>query len=159
MNQINENRNEQLIDVQTIESNPKELIEENGFKNDNIVIDSNNDIDIQDGLQDEQTNKLIELEQKALELENKEKSLNSRQLRMDTMDILYNKNLPIDMIDFIIGDDIESTKTKIEKFEAMFNKAVQRCIEQKLKGKAPFIGNVLDSSNNYKSKVRNILGS
>lgn len=160
MNQVNENGSNQLVDVQVFDDVQSKFIRDDiEVESDNIVTNSNDDIDVQDGLQDEQANKLIELEKKSLELEDREKSLNLRQLKMDTIDILYNKNLPVDMIDFIIGDDVESTKAKIDKFEVMFNNAVQKNVEQRLKGKAPVIGNAFVSSDDYKSKVRSILRS
>ncbi len=160
MNQIDENGSEQLADAQVVDNVQNEFVKDDvKVENDNVVTNSNNDIDVQDGLQDEQANKLIELEKKALELEDKEKNLNLRQLRMDTIGILYNKNLPVDMIDFIIGDDVESTKSKIDKFEVMFNNAVQKNVEQRLKGKVPVVGNAFSSNDDYKSKVRSILGS
>lgn len=66
--------------------------------------------------------------------------LNRVILENDTKTLLSEENLPATAIDFVIGTDAEQTKERINTFKEMFDTAVQRGVEEQLKGTTPKIG-------------------
>lgn len=69
------------------------------------------------------------------EIEAKEKALKKRELHLEATALLNEKQIPIDLANFVIGEDIEITKTNIDKLEKMYKKAIEKGINEKLKGK------------------------
>jgi len=98
-----------------------------------------------------------EQETKLKEIEQREKDIALRELKADTAKILSEKNIPLNMLDFLVSEDLEKTKTNIDKFVSEYNKAVQVQVEQRLKGKAPIISNT-HSSQSIAEQFRNALG-
>lgn len=152
--------NENPITIKTDTNEPiEETSQESGQNNEDISINNTNAepaSDVSDIQQGKQQDVSKDLEQKTIELENKEKELNARQLRMDAINILYDKNLPVDMLEFVLGDDLNSTKTKINKFQELFNNSVQKHVLEKLKGSPLKTGNI-STGQNYTSIVRNAI--
>lgn len=69
------------------------------------------------------------------DIETKEKALLKRELHLETTSILNEKQIPIDLANFFIGEDIETTKSNIDSFEKLYKKAIEKGINEKLKGK------------------------
>lgn len=61
-------------------------------------------------------------------------------LRQDTMAILGEKGLPAAFVDFLVGEDAESTNENIKSFEGAFRKAVEQAVAERLKTNAPRVG-------------------
>lgn len=81
--------------------------------------------------------KKYELEKGLAELEKKEKELALRELKADTLKVLAEKELPADILDMVLADNLENTTKRIESFKAIFDQAVQKQVEKRLAGKSP----------------------
>lgn len=99
-----------------------------------------------------------ELEAKAKELEKKEQFLNLQKLRFDTVKILEQENLPSNAVRFVLGKDLKATQENISEFKTMFDKGVQKAVEERLVGKSPRYGNSnKDDTDSTQSTIRNIM--
>ena len=66
------------------------------------------------------------------ELEEKENELRIKELEMDAKDILIEKELPLEFLDFILGEDAETTKENIDKFDEKFRLAVSEEVKKQI---------------------------
>ena len=82
-----------------------------------------------------------ELENTRKELEKQKVDFERQKLSYETAKVLSQRNLPVEFVDYLIGDDNESTLENIKTFEKNFNKAVENAVTEKLKGKAPQTSN------------------
>lgn len=71
------------------------------------------------------------------ELKEREESITLRERRADAIDLLQSKNIPIDLVDFVVDLDANKTKENIEKLAKTFNKSVETGVTDKLKGNPP----------------------
>ena len=78
-----------------------------------------------------------ELENTRQELEKQKAEFAREKLKYEAAKVLSQRNLPVEFVDYLIGDDNESTLENIKTFEKKFNKAVEDAVTAKLKGKAP----------------------
>ncbi len=69
------------------------------------------------------------------EIEAKEKALKIREAKLEATALLNEKQIPIDLADFVIDSDIETMKINIDKLERTYKKAIEKGINEKLKGK------------------------
>ena len=95
----------------------------------------------------ERLSKLSEDERAKAELENTRKELEKQKadferekLKYEAAKVLSQRNLPVEFVDYLIGEDNESTLENIKTFEKKFNKAVEDAVTAKIKGKAPQSG-------------------
>ena len=54
--------------------------------------------------------------------------------------MLADRKIPVQFMDYLIAEDNESTLSRITAFEKEFKKAVEVGVNEKLKGKAPTAG-------------------
>lgn len=74
-----------------------------------------------------------ELEKKKKEeLDQREATIRSQELTLKATDMLTAKGLPLDIRSLVIGKDEADTKSRIEAFEGVFQKAVEAAVNQKL---------------------------
>lgn len=84
-------------------------------------------------------------EQKAKELEkqnkeamaSREKELNLREMKLEAINIMSERGLPIKLVDFVTEETAEKTTAKINALEEAFNKAVEEHTNKRLKGSTP----------------------
>ena len=69
------------------------------------------------------------------ELEKREKDITTRELRATAHETLAEKGLPKDLIDILNYTDAESCNKSIEAVERAFQSAVQKAVNEKLRGK------------------------
>jgi hypothetical protein len=69
------------------------------------------------------------------EIEAKEKALRIREAKLEATALLNEKQIPIDLADFVLDSDIETMKINVEKLDRTYKKAVEKGINEKLKGK------------------------
>lgn len=81
-----------------------------------------------------------EQKQRFEELDKREKEAAAKELRLDTLGILSEKQLDKDFLDYVIGTDKDSTVKRIDAFKGLFDKAVQAQVETRLAGKTPPAG-------------------
>jgi hypothetical protein len=76
----------------------------------------------------------IELQKMKNEIEKMKQESLRKELANKAIKIANDKKLPIDMIDFLVGADEESTTKNLEKFESVFNASLEQQVQAKLSG-------------------------
>ncbi len=87
-----------------------------------------------------------ETEQREAAIAKREKEIFQRELKAETKGMLSKANLPTSFTEFIIGADTESTQKNVDALKDAFDKAVQKQVEARLKGKTPKTGSGSGSS-------------
>ena len=77
------------------------------------------------------------------ELKAREDDITLRERRLMAQEMLSQKNIPIDLVDFVVDLDESKTKENIDKLAKTYNKSVENGVTDKLKGTPP-----TDFSNN-----------
>lgn len=77
------------------------------------------------------------------ELKEREDNITLRERRIEAQEMLSQKNIPIDLVDFVVDLDANKTKENIDKLAKTYNKSVETGVTDKLKGTPP-----TDFSNN-----------
>lgn len=78
-----------------------------------------------------------ELNKREKELDERMKQVTMLENKHAAMQILADKNLPIELVDFVLAETAEEMNTKINTLEKTFNASVQTEIEKRLKGATP----------------------
>ena len=60
-----------------------------------------------------------------------------RERRLEAQELLRAKNIPIDLVDFVIDLDSNKTKENVEKLVKSYQKSVETGVTDKLKGNPP----------------------
>lgn len=84
------------------------------------------------------------------ELKAREDDITLRERRLMAQEMLSQKNIPIDLVDFVVDLDESKTKENIEKLAKTYNKSVENGVTDKLKGTPPT--DFSNSNNTDKSK-------
>jgi hypothetical protein len=71
------------------------------------------------------------------ELKAREDAITLRERRLTAQELLAQKNIPIDLVDFVVDLDETKTKENVEKLAKTFNKSVEHGVTDKLKGTPP----------------------
>ena len=71
------------------------------------------------------------------ELKEREDAITLRERRLTAQEMLSQKNIPIDLVDFVVDLDETKTKENIEKLARTYNKSVENGVTDKLKGTPP----------------------
>lgn len=70
-------------------------------------------------------------------IEERERALAIKEMRVATQTLLSEEGLPSEFIDFVIDETAEATKEKIGTLRAIFDKAVEARVDERLTQKAP----------------------
>lgn len=92
--------------------------------------------DRQAKLTEEEREKEIKSKREA-ELKAREEEITLRERRLEAQELLQTKNIPIDLVDFVVDLDANKTKENIEKLAKTYNKSVETGVTDKLKGTPP----------------------
>ena len=76
-------------------------------------------------------------EKRVAELEKREKDITTRELRATSIETLAEKNLPKELVDILNYSDAESCNKSIESVEKAFQSAVEKAVNDKLRGGNP----------------------
>ena len=76
-------------------------------------------------------------EKRAAELEKREKEITTRELRATAFETLAEKNLPKELVDILNYSDAEQCNKSIESVEKAFQSAVEKAVNEKLRGGNP----------------------
>ena len=76
-------------------------------------------------------------EKQVAEFEATKRAFEQEKLLNETSKQLASKNLPIEFAEMLKAEDAESTFENIKIFEAKFNEAVEKLVNERLKGKTP----------------------
>ena len=71
------------------------------------------------------------------ELLERENAIKLREMRLTAQELLSQKNIPIDLVDFVVDLDESKTKDNIERLAKTYNKSVENGVTDKLKGTPP----------------------
>ena len=71
------------------------------------------------------------------ELKAREDNITLRERRLKAQEMLSQKNIPIDLVDFVVDLDESKTKENIDKLAKTYNKSVENGVTDKLKGTPP----------------------
>lgn len=81
----------------------------------------------------DKTPEQIELEKLRKEIEDERNARNREKLMNEAIKQATEKGLPVDVLDFFIGDDEDTTMLNLSKLEEAFNKAVLSQVDNKFK--------------------------
>lgn len=90
------------------------------------------------------------------ELKAREDDITLRERKLQAQELLIAKNIPIDLVDFIVDLDETKTKDNIEKLAKTYNKSVENGVTDKLKGTPPVD---FSNSNNQADKDKKIVSA
>jgi hypothetical protein len=90
-------------------------------------------------LSDEERQKENEKKYKE-ELSIREKELFKKEMKLEAINILAERKLPVTFSDILIGDTAEDTHEKIKAFDEAFRNEVAQEVEKRLKGSTPRTG-------------------
>ena len=76
-------------------------------------------------------------DKKAKEMAEREANITKRELSAEAKETLASKGLPMELSEIVSYKDAESCKSSIDKIEDVFKKAVEKAVENKLKGDKP----------------------
>lgn len=99
-----------------------------------------------------------ETKKRQADLEAKEHDLLIRENRAEAREILQEKGISTEILDYVVDTDLATTKSNISKFEKMWNKAVEEGVNKKTAGKTmtdPSSGASMKSDN--KTSIRDLL--
>lgn len=82
----------------------------------------------------EKDEKELEVEKLRAEIEKMKQEKLRETLTNKAIKIATEKNLPIELVDFFIGADEQTTVSNVKVFEDTFSQYVQKMVEQRLKG-------------------------
>lgn len=71
------------------------------------------------------------------DIDTKAQALALKEIRMDAAAVLTEKKLPAEVLDFVVGNDAKTTTENVDKFTKVFSDAVQKAVEERLKGTTP----------------------
>lgn len=71
------------------------------------------------------------------ELKDREDSITLRERRIEAKELLGEKNIPTELVDFVVDLDEAKTKENIELLAKTYNKSVETGVTNKLKGNPP----------------------
>ena len=77
-------------------------------------------------------------------LDERERLLRQRELRAETIEALAEKNLPAELADAIAYTDEETCRAGLAAVERAFRAALQRAVDERLRGCAPGAGKAVD---------------
>ena len=71
------------------------------------------------------------------ELQTREEQITLRERRIDALEELQAKKIPVDLVDFVLDLDESKMKDNIERLAKSYNKSVETGVTDKLKGNPP----------------------
>ena len=74
-------------------------------------------------------------EKRLAELEKREKDITTRELRATALETFAEKNMPKELVDILNYESAETCNKSIEAVEKAFQTAVERAVNEKLRGK------------------------
>ncbi len=90
------------------------------------------------------------------ELKEREEKITLRERRLEAQELLRAKNIPIDLVDFVVDLDETKTKENIEKLATTYNKSVETGVTGKLKGTPP---TDFSNNNNNTDKTKKVMSA
>jgi hypothetical protein len=89
------------------------------------------------------------------EFESMKRQFEYEQRVNSTSKVLASNNLPIEFSDFLVADTEEATTQRVDLFKSAFNEAVEKLVNERLKGNTPKVG-ISSSKEISKKEFRNM---
>lgn len=70
-------------------------------------------------------------------LEDKEKTLRQREMKLAAIDVLNEEGLPVTFADQLLGESVDDTHDRIQKFKKAWHEAIDSEVSKRLKSKIP----------------------
>lgn len=70
-------------------------------------------------------------------IQERENSITLRERTLEAKELLSEKHIPTDLVEFVVDLDSDKTKANIDKLEKAYTKAVEAGVTEKLKGDPP----------------------
>ncbi len=70
-------------------------------------------------------------------LEEKEKTLRQREMKLAAIDVLTDEELPVSFADQLLGETVDDTHDRIQKFKKAWHDAIDAEVNKRLKGRIP----------------------
>ncbi|MED1602610.1 DUF4355 domain-containing protein [Alkalihalophilus marmarensis] len=80
------------------------------------------------------------LDKSKADIEAREKAIAQKELKLETINILNDRKLPISFADLLLAEDAEKTKGNVDVFEKAFREAVDVAVTDRLKSTPPTVG-------------------
>lgn len=77
------------------------------------------------------------LKKKNQEIEERERQVTLRERRSEALEILVKKELPTELVDFVVDEDADKTATNIDNLTEAWNKAMEEKVKEKIAGTTP----------------------
>lgn len=84
--------------------------------------------------------KKAKLEAAEAELIKKAQELKIKELKLEVVEDLTKRNIPVSFLDYLVDADSEKTLARITNFEKEYKKAIEVAVTERLKGKTPKAG-------------------
>ncbi len=84
--------------------------------------------------------KKAELDAAQVKLAEKERELKIKELKLEVVEDLTKRNIPVSFLDYLVDTDSEKTLARITNFEKEYKKAIDAAVTERLKGKTPKAG-------------------
>lgn len=99
------------------------------------------------------------IEAQRKEIETQREELQREYLRIDTRRILAENGLPGELLENVMGNDLEGTVKTVRALKEVFDNAVQKQVEIRLRGRTPQSGNgdCYDMEQGLSAQVRRAL--
>lgn len=75
--------------------------------------------------------------QREKEISDREKNITMRERKIEALELLAQKGLSKDLVDFVVDLDNEKMLSKVDTLAKTYNKSVESTVQEKLKGQAP----------------------
>jgi len=79
-------------------------------------------------------------ERNKLLLDEKEKTLRQREMKLAAIDVLTEEELPVSFADQLLGESVDDTHDRIQKFKRAWHDAIDAEVNKRLKGRIPESG-------------------
>ncbi|HEN7671205.1 TPA: DUF4355 domain-containing protein [Streptococcus agalactiae] len=90
---------------------------------------------------EEEQKRLDAIAEREKAIAEREKAVAEREMRIETQTLLVEKGLPLEFIDVVLGTTAEEVKTNIDNLQIIFDKAVEKRVNNRLTQKPPRTGN------------------
>ena len=91
------------------------------------------------------------------ELKEREDQITLRENRVKAQELLAKKNIPIDLVEFVVDIDATKMEDKIDTLAKTYNKSVETGVTDKLKGNPPKDFSNNNNTNGGKPKYRGVV--
>lgn len=105
-------------------------------KNEQAIKDALAEYDRQAKLSEAEKEKEAKSKREA-ELKAREENITLRERRLQAQELLQDKHIPIELVDFVVDLDEAKTKDNVEKLAKTYSKSVENGVTDKLKGNPP----------------------